>query len=68
MPLPPWMVKSSTGTELATWPMCVKSSSFRPVEGQVMLRGWPSRVKKPAAGGLLTFNNSCHSTRSPGWL
>lgn len=47
---PPWMVKFSTGTELATFPMWVKMSSSRPVEGQVMLLGCPSRVKKPGQG------------------
>lgn len=49
--LPPWMVKFSTGTELATFPMCVRTSSVKPVEGQDMLRGCPSRVKKPRTGG-----------------
>ena len=45
------MVKFSTGTELATFPMCVRMSSVRPVGGQVMLLGCPSRVKKPMMGG-----------------
>lgn len=49
--LPPWMVKFSTGTELATFPMCVRTSSVKPVEGQDMLLGCPSRVKKPRTGG-----------------
>lgn len=46
--VPPWIVKSSTGTDDATWPMWVSSSSGRPVDGQLILLGWPSRVKKPA--------------------
>lgn len=41
------MVKSSTGTEEATCPMWVRFSSVRPVEGQLMDFGCPSRVKKP---------------------
>lgn len=43
---PGWIVKSSTGTELAVWPMCCSTSSSRPVETQVMLLGSPSDVKK----------------------
>jgi len=45
---PPWMVKSSTGTDEATPPMWFRFSSVRPVEGQLMDFGCPSRVKKPA--------------------
>ncbi len=45
---PPWIVKSSTGTDDATCPMWDSSSSDRPVDGQLILLGWPSRVKKPA--------------------
>ncbi len=33
---PPWMVKSSTGTDEATCPMWFRFSSVRPVEGQLM--------------------------------
>lgn len=41
------MVKSSTGTEEAICPMWFRFSSVRPVEGQLMDLGCPSRVKKP---------------------
>lgn len=41
------MVKSSTGTEEATCPIWFRFSSVRPVEGQLMDFGCPSRVKKP---------------------
>lgn len=41
------MVKSSTGTDEAICPMWFRFSSVRPVEGQLMDLGCPSRVKKP---------------------
>jgi len=44
---PPCIVKSSTGTEAAMFPMWLSSSSLMPVEGQIIDLGWPSRVKKP---------------------
>lgn len=45
--LPACMVKSGTGTEAATPPMWRSISSLMPVEGQLMLLGRPSCVKKP---------------------
>lgn len=44
---PVWILKSSRGTELATLPMWVSTSSGTPVGGQVMLLGSPSTLKKP---------------------
>lgn len=44
---PPWAEKSGTGTEAATFPMWLSSSSLMPVDGQLIVLGWPSRVKKP---------------------
>lgn len=57
---PPWMVKSSTGTEEATCPMWVSSSSVRPVDGQVRLLGWPSRLKKPTHTQVL-YSSHTHT-------
>lgn len=67
--LPPWMVKFSTGTELATFPMWAKTSSSRPVEGQDMLLGCPSRVKKPkrteTGWGMPSFGrDTCRADQS----
>lgn len=44
---PVWILKSSRGTELATLPMWVSTSSGIPVAGHVMLLGSPSTLKKP---------------------
>lgn len=45
---PPCMVKSSTGTEAAMFPMWLSSSSLMPVGGQLIVLGCPSSVKKSA--------------------
>ena len=46
--VPPCIVKSSSGTDAAMFPICPSSSSLIPVEGQLRDLGCPSRVKKPA--------------------
>lgn len=43
--VPPCMVKSSTGTEAAMFPMWQSCSSLMPVEGQLIVLGCPSLVK-----------------------
>ncbi len=44
--VPPCIVKSSTGTEAAIFPIWLSSSSLMPVGGQFILLGCPSSVKK----------------------
>lgn len=46
--LPPWMVKSFSGTDDATLPMWQSCSSVMPVDSQLILLGSPSRVKNSA--------------------
>ena len=46
--VPPCIVKSSTGTEEAMFPICLSSSSLMPVGGLCIVLGCPSRLKKSA--------------------